>query len=414
VFLRIVDKLPRPAAGERPETQAVHAGRRQQIPSNPASSSALFQASSYEFADLEDVDAIYAGERDGAIYGRYGGPNGAQLEAAMAQLEGAEAAAAAASGMAAIGATIASSLAPGGTLVAARELYGGTLDLLENDLQQAGIRLAYVDQADLPAVAAALSGPPPRALFVEALTNPLVHVADLPALASLARAAGAVSIVDATFATPMLVRPIDHGFDLVVHSVGKYLAGHGDVGAGVVSGASAAIARIRSRLIRTGATVAHFEAWLALRGLRTLALRMERHSANARAVATYLSGVDAVSAVHHPSLPAHPQYELAARLYPRGTGGIVAFDVRGGREAVRAFLRGLRRIAIVHSLGEVASTISYSVASSHRSMPADARLALGVGDGTLRLSVGIEHSDDIVADLAAAFANAGLSARVRG
>jgi cystathionine gamma-synthase len=392
------------------ETAAVHAGKLV-APLNAASSPPLFQASSYEFADLEDVEAIYGGSREGAIYGRYGGPNGAQFERAVAELEGAEAAAAAAAGMAAIHAALATSLPPGAALLVTRELYGGTFALLENDYRKAGVPVGYVDQSDLGAVEAALERFRPRVLYVEALTNPLMNVADLPALAELAHAADALLIVDATFATPVLCRPFEHGADLVVHSVGKYIGGHGDVGAGVVAGRRDAVDAIRAHLVRTGAAIPHFEAWLALRGLRTLALRMERHSDNALAVARYLQTVDAVAAVHHPSAREAPQRELAGRLYPRGCGGIVAFDLAGGRAAVDVFLRGLETIAIVHSLGEVATTISYPALSSHRPLSAEARRALGVGDGTLRLSVGIEHPDDIVADLARAFA--GLPARLR-
>ena len=409
-----MDNTNEPRQRERVDTLAVHAGREQPIPQNRASSPALFQASAYEFADLDDVEAIYSGKRSGAIYGRYGGPNGAQFAAAIAELEGAEDAVAAASGMAAIAAALAVAAGPGGTVVAGRELYGGTRDLLENDFQKAGTRVVYVDQSDLEAVRAAVAAERPRVLYLEALTNPLMHVADLPALARVAREGGAATIVDATFATPVLLRPLDHGIDLVLHSVGKYIGGHGDVGLGVVAGRAETIAAIRAMLIRTGANAAHFETWLALRGLRTLALRMERHSTNAAAVAAFLAAADGVSAVHHPSLPGHPQHALAARLYPGGTGGIVAFDLAGGGEAVAAFLRGLRRVAIVHSLGEVGSTISYSVASSHRFVPPDERRALGIGEGTLRLSVGIEHPDDIVADLRGGLAAAGLCARGRG
>ena len=392
-----------------PDTAAVHAGRLA-IPLNRASSPPLFQASSYEFADLEDVEAIYAGARQGAIYGRYGGPNATQFESAIAELEGAESAAGAAAGMSAIHAAVGTALTPGATLLATRELYGGTFALLENDYRKAGVTVEYVDQQNLGEIAAALARLRPGVLYVEALTNPLMNVADLPALARLAHDAGAALIVDATFATPVLCRPLDYGADLVVHSVGKYLGGHGDVGAGVVAGRRELIEAIRARLVRTGATMPHFEAWLALRGLRTLALRMERHSRNAAGVARYLAAAPEVAAVHHPSLHA-AQRELIARLYPHGTGGIVAFDLAGGSAVVDPFLRGLETIAIVHSLGEVATTISYPAASSHRSLTPQTRQALGVSDATLRISVGIEHEDDIIADLARAFA--GLAERVR-
>jgi cystathionine beta-lyase/cystathionine gamma-synthase len=233
----------------------------------------------------------------------------------------------------------------------------------------------------------------------------------VPALVALAHEAGATVVVDATFASPVLFRPLEHGADLVVHSVGKYLGGHGDVGAGVLAGRAALVEPAREYLVRKGATIPHFEAWLALRGLRTLALRMERHSANAEAVASFLAGRAEVARVHHPSVPGHPQHALAARLYPRGTGGMLAFDLAGGAPAVERFLRTLRMVAVVHSLGEVASTVSYPAAGSHRGLDAAARAALGVGDGTLRLSTGIEDVRDIVADLAGALAGLDDGAR---
>jgi cystathionine gamma-synthase len=393
-----------------PETLAVHAGRLE-TPVNSGSSPPLYQASSYEFRDLDEVAGIYAGSVTGRIYGRYGGPNGAQFESAIADLEGAEAAAGAASGMAAIDAALASALGPGDALLAGRELYGGTLELLENDYRKAGVRVEFVDQQDLAAVDAALERHRPKVLYVEALTNPLVHVADIPALGELAHRQGALLLVDATFATPVLFRPLEHGADLVLHSAGKYLGGHGDVGAGVLAGRAENVARAAAYLVRRGANLPHFEAWLALRGLRTLGLRMARHTSNAAAVAAFLADRPEIVRVHHPSLPAHPQYDLARRLYPRGTGGIVAFELAGGRPAVERFLGALRTIAIVHSLGEVASTISYSALSSHRLLSSGERATLGVNEGTLRLSVGIEAPGDIVNDLAGALA--GLGERVR-
>ncbi|MGP6157042.1 MAG: trans-sulfuration enzyme family protein [Vulcanimicrobiaceae bacterium] len=393
-----------------PDTAAVHAGTAW-TPSNAGSSPALFQASSYVFADLDEVESIYAGDRPGAIYGRYGGPNARQFESAMVELEGAEASVAAAAGMAAIDAALATNVRSGEAIVATKEIYGGTFALLEKDYQERGVRVVYVDQQDLAGVREALQRERPRLLYLEALTNPLMHVADLPRLLALAREAGALSVVDATFATPVLVRPCSFGADLILHSVGKYIGGHGDVGAGVLSGSAALVEPARAYLVRTGATIPHFEAWLALRGLRTLALRMARHSSNATAVAEYLATRPEVERVYHPSRPEHRQHALAAELYPAGTGGIVAFDLAGGRPSVDRFLRGLRTVAIVHSLGEVATTISFPAVSSHRPLPAATRRALGVGDGTLRLSTGIEDPADIIADLAAAFA--GLQEHVR-
>jgi cystathionine beta-lyase/cystathionine gamma-synthase len=394
-----------------PETLAVHAGTLD-TPVNPASSPPLYQASSYEFEDLDEVERVYAGAVPGRIYGRYGGPNGAQFESAVAELEGAESAAGAAAGMSAIDAVLATLLARGGGgLLAGRELYGGTAALVENDYRKAGVPVHFVDQSDVGAVRAALAAHRPKVLYVEALTNPLLHVADVPGLAAAAREAGAALVVDATFATPFLLRPLEHGADAVVHSVGKYLGGHGDVGAGVLAGRAELVEPARAYLVRRGAGIAHFEAWLALRGLRTLALRMERHSVNARAVAAFLAERPEVLGVAHPSLPGHPQHALASRLYPRGTGGMLAFELRGGLPSVERFVRGLKTIAVVHSLGEVATTISHPPSASHRFIAPDARAGLGVGEGTLRLSTGIEAAADIIADLAGAFA--GLHERAR-
>ncbi|MBD5635719.1 MAG: PLP-dependent transferase, partial [Candidatus Eremiobacteraeota bacterium] len=304
------------------DTAAVHAGKLV-VPLNTASSPPLFQSSSYEFADLADVEEIYAGRRAGAVYGRYGGPNAVQFEAALADLEGAEAAVGSAAGMSAIDAALRTNVRAGDGIVATSELYGGTYALLEEEYRKSGVRVVYVDQQDPAAVAAALERERPKILYVEALTNPLVHVADLPGLARAAHAAGALLVVDATFATPATIRPLEHGADLVVHSAGKYLGGHGDVGAGILAGRKPLVEAARSFLIRTGATMPHFEAWLALRGLRTLALRMERHSANAAFVAAALAREPGIASVSHPSFAAQPQHELAALLYPHGTGGIL-------------------------------------------------------------------------------------------
>ena len=260
------------------ETAAVRAGAFA-VPVNAASSPPLFQASSYEFDDLEDVGAIYSGDRPGRIYGRYGGPNGAQFEAAIAELEGAEAAVGSAAGMSAIAAAVGVCAGRTGPILATREIYGGTYDLFENDFKQRGFSIEYVDQADLGAVRSALERLEPRVLYLEALTNPLVRVADLPALAALGHAAGAKVVVDATFASPALIRPLDHGVDLVVHSVGKYLGGHADVGAGILAGSAELVGLARATLVRGGATIPHFEAWLALRGFRQTLARSRPRSA---------------------------------------------------------------------------------------------------------------------------------------
>lgn len=395
-----------PNQAQHPDTAAVHAGEFV-TPTNQGASPPLYQAAAYRFRDLDDVEDVYSGKIPGAIYGRYGGPNSAQFSSAVAELEGAEAAVASSHGMSAIDAALAVNVGIGDALVATKDIYGGTYELLAHSYAAPRAHLTFVDQADPVAVEAALISTHAKVLYIEALTNPLMRVADFAQLSVITKRLGVIMIVDATFASPVLVQPLAHGADLVIHSVTKYLGGHGDVAAGVVAGTAALIAPIHSHLVRNGSTVAHFDAWLATRGLRTLGLRMERHSSNATHVAAYLATQPVVLQVHHPSLSTHPQYELAKLLYPRGTGGMLAFDLDGGRDAVDRFLRGLRRIEIVHSLGEVATTIGYSAVSSHRGLPEHVRQELGVTSGTLRLSTGIEHIDDIVADLAGAFA--GLS-----
>jgi cystathionine beta-lyase/cystathionine gamma-synthase len=257
-----VDNSEKTPENRASDTLAVHAGTFPAIENRP-SSPALFQASSYEFDDLDEMEAIYAGKRPGAIYGRYGGPNAHHFESALAELEGAQAAVGAASGMAAIGAALATSLIAGAPVISATELYGGTSALLENDFQERGHRRVPVDIADVQAVEAAFRSTPSPVLYIESLSNPLMHVADIPALARVAHAHGAIVIVDATFASPALARPLAMGADLVLHSVGKYLGGHGDVGAGVVAGSVERCERIRQYLVRNGATLPHFEAWLA-------------------------------------------------------------------------------------------------------------------------------------------------------
>ncbi|TAM76629.1 PLP-dependent transferase [bacterium] len=383
----------------RIDTLAVHAGA-MTAPCNAPVSPPLYQASAYVFEDLDDVEAIYGGTKPGKIYWRYGGPNGEAFARAVAELEGAEDGVGAASGMAAICAAFFTNLKAGDHAVVTRDVYGGTHAIVTKDFPGRGIESTFVDACDPQALRAAISPGRTKVVYLEALTNPLMRIPALEQAVSLAHEAGALVVVDATFASPALFHALDHGADLVVHSVTKYLGGHGDVGAGVLVGSRVLIDAARTYLVRTGATIPHFEAWLAHRGLRTLALRMERHSRNAEAAAAFLAGAaPAVTRVHHPSLPSHPQHEAAARLFPRGCGGMLSFELSDGRAAVDAFIKGLRMIEVVHSLGEVGTTVSYSVASSHRGIPAAERDALGVTESLLRLSCGIECSDDIIDDL---------------
>ncbi|TAM62297.1 PLP-dependent transferase [bacterium] len=391
----------------RIDTLAVHAGVLQ-TPANAPVSPPLYQAAAYVFEDLEDVEAIYGGDKPGKIYWRYGGPNGDAFARAVAELEGAADGVGAASGVAAICAAFFTNLKAGDHAVVTRDVYGGTYAIVTKDFPARGIASTFVDACDPQALRAAIEPGRTKVVYLEALTNPLMRIPALEQAVELAHAAGALVVIDATFASPALFHALDYGADIVVHSVTKYIGGHGDVGAGVLVGSHALIGAARSYLVRTGATIPHFEAWLAQRGLRTLGLRMERHSRNAEAAAAFLADAGAaVVSVHHPSLPSHPQHAAAARLFPLGCGGMLSFELAGGRAVVDAFIKGLRMIEVVHSLGEVATTVSYSVASSHRGIPAAERDALGVTESLLRLSCGIERGADIIDDLRRGLAAAG-------
>jgi len=385
-------------------SRAVHAGRETTGPSRGSTPLAppISTAAVHVYDDLDDYDAVARGERPGHYYGRNSNENRAMLERAVAELEGADAGLAVASGMAALHLAILALAPKPVTIVATRELYGGTMNLLRQDLEPAGYEAHFVDMADLDAVRRALDGA--GLVLIETITNPLCGVADIEAIGRMARDRGARVLVDNTFATPILCRPLELGADVVMHSATKYIGGHSDLVAGVVVGGAEVIAAARARSVRTGATLGPFEAWLALRGLRTLDVRMARHSENALALAHALRTTSGVSKVHHPLLEDSPYASVARRLLPQGAGGMMAFDLAGGRAAVQRMMSRFRMIAFAASLGGVETTISYPEITSHRSLSTAERAELGVGPGTVRVSVGIEAAEDIVADFTQALA----------
>jgi cystathionine beta-lyase/cystathionine gamma-synthase len=348
------------------------------------------------YDDLDDYDAVARGERPGHYYGRNSNENRAMLERAVADLEGAEAGLAVASGMAALHLAILALAPRPAIIVATRELYGGTMSLLRQDLEPAGYEAHFVDLTDLEAARRALDGA--AIVLIETITNPLCGVADIEAIARLARERGVRVLVDNTFATPILCRPLELGADLVMHSATKYIGGHSDLVAGVVVGGTDVIAGARARSVRTGATLGPFDAWLALRGLRTLDVRMRRHSENSLALARALRSLPGVSKVHHPLLEGSQSASVARRILPQGAGGMMAFDLDGGRAAVQRMMSRFRMAAFAASLGGVETTISYPEITSHRGLTPEERAELGVGPGTVRVSVGIEAAEDIVAD----------------
>jgi cystathionine gamma-synthase/methionine-gamma-lyase len=351
------------------------------------------------------MEAVFAGEQAGYVYRRYESPTVDAFERAVAVLEGGEAAFATASGMAAVhAALLAAGVRAGSAVVAAQDCYGATYSLLSTLMAEQGVAVAFVDVTDLTQVRAALAQHRPAALLVETISNPLLKLADIAALAEIAHAAGAALIVDSTFATPYLCQPLSLSADYVVHSASKYIGGHGDVLAGVVVTALANRQRLFTLEKLLGAVLAPEVAWLALRGLKTLPLRMERHCANALAVAIWLTAHPAVARVHYPGLPSHPQHDLAARLLgDRGYGGMIAFELRNATQtAAFHFLDALKLILPATTLGDVYSLALYPVMASHRAVPPAERARLGISDGLLRLSIGIEDVADIVADLAQA------------
>jgi cystathionine gamma-synthase/methionine-gamma-lyase len=346
------------------------------------------------------------------MYTRYGNPTVSALEAAVAALEGGEAALAYSSGMAAIhGALLGAGARAGTTVVAAYDVYGATYALLTRLLASQGVTTRFVDASDHAAVAAALAAAPvsaahPAALIVETISNPLIKVADLPALAELAHAAGAAFIVDNTFASPYLCQPLARGADYVVHSATKYLGGHGDVLGGVIVTDQARRRELNEINKLVGANLGPQEAWLTLRGIKTLPLRVQRQCENAALVAAWLAAHPLVSQVNYPGLASHPQHALAARMLERGAfGAMISFDIReGDRARVFRFMEALRLVLPATTLGDVYSLALYPAHSSHRALEPELRRRIGIGDGLVRLSVGIEDPADIIADLAQALA----------
>lgn len=357
----------------------------------------------YTYEDTEDLDAVFAGASGNPVYTRYGNPTVNAFEAAVAALEGGAAALAYSSGMAALhSALLAAGARAGAAVVAAQDVYGATYALLDRLLASQGVTVRFVDVADLHAVSAALQELKPVALLAETVSNPLLKVAGLPALARLSREAGAAFIVDNTFASPVLCRPLRLGADYVVHSATKYLGGHGDVLGGVVAVGRPELRGALNEVNKLlGANLAPQEAWLAHRGLKTLPLRVERQCRNAAIVAEWLNAHPQVARVNYPGLPSHEQHALATSLFGGAMyGGMISFDLAGaGRAEVFRFMDALRLVQPATTLGDVYTLALYPAMSSHRALDPETRRRIGIGDGLVRLSVGIEDAEDIISDL---------------
>jgi methionine-gamma-lyase len=385
-----------------PETRAIHPAVPDLGPSRPVSVP-IYQTSTFAFADAAACAAALNDPGAGYAYSRYRNPTTNALENALADLEGGSGAIATSSGMGAVNAVLLSQLRSGDHVIAQQCLYGGTFAVFADLAARYGIEVSYISGRDPAELGAALR-PRSRLLYLETIANPTAAVSDLPGLLAAARAAGLTSVVDNTFATPMLCRPIELGADIVIHSATKYLGGHDDVTLGVIVVAGAEqFGALWQHTTELGVAADPFAAWLTLRGLKTLALRMDRHCATAGFLARQLAAHPAVAAVHWPGLAGHPDHAVAARILS-GFGGMLAFDLAGGRDAGLRFVEALRLAALAPSLGGAETLVLHPASTSHRQLDSAQLAAAGVGPGSIRVSAGLEHPDDLWADFAQALA----------
>ena len=424
------------------DTLALHAGQ-QPDPTTGARAVPIYQSTSFVFEDSDRAASLFDVARGGHVYSRISNPTVAVLEERMAALEGGVGAVCTASGMAAIHVGIATICGAGGHIVASRSLYGGTHNLLSYTLPRFGITTTFVDPRDPDAFARAIT-PATRLLFAETLSNPRGEVLDVPRVAAVAHAAGLPLLVDATLTTPVLQKPLALGADIVMHSLTKFIGGHGIAVGGVLIdggrfdweasgrfpelsepyegfhgmdfveefGPAAYAMRARKEGLRDfGATLSPGNAFHLLQGVETLALRMSRHVSNTERVVDYLAGADGVSAIHHPRMATHPDHDLASELLPEGAGAVFGFELTGGRSAGNAFIEALELFSHLANVGDAKSLVIHPASTTHSRMDDAALLEAGVSPGLVRLSIGLENPDDLVADLAQALKRATRKAR---
>ncbi|MFZ5575172.1 MAG: O-succinylhomoserine sulfhydrylase [Pseudomonadota bacterium] len=378
------------------ETLAVRAGTvRSQFNEH---SEAMFLTSSFVFGSAAEAAARFKGEAPGPIYARFTNPSVQMMEARLAALEGAERCVAFASGMAAILATVMGLMKAGEHIVASRSIFGSTVQLFSNILGRFGIETTYVSPTD-PAEWRAAVRPNTKLCFVESPSNPLTEVSDIRALADIAHDAGAWLAVDNCFCSPALQKPLELGADIVIHSATKYLDGQGRVLGGAVLGSQALMEGVHTFLRTAGPTLSAFNAWVIFKGMETLSLRMEAHSRNALALAQWLEAQPQVARVLYPGLPSHPQHALAMKQQKTG-GGIVAFELKGGQGAAWKLIDATRLMSITANLGDTRTTITHPATTTHSRMTPEQRAAAGIGDGLVRIAVGLESAADLQTDLA--------------
>jgi cystathionine beta-lyase/cystathionine gamma-synthase len=383
-------------------TQAVHAGERAPKPDFTPINTPIYQSASFVYDSIETMDAIFAGERPGYVYTRYGNPTVTALERAVATLEGGETAVAYASGMAAIHATLlALEVVAGTAVVAAQDVYGATSALLTTIFTRQGVTVRFVDMTDLDQVEGAIRELHPKVVLAEMISNPLLKVIDLERLTALAHAHDATVVIDNTFTSPYLLQPLHYGADFVIHSTTKSLGGHGDVTGGIVIAPATYRPQLElvGRLV--GGVLGPHEAYLTLRGLKTLALRMRQQCQNAMTLAQWLADHPRIHRVNYPGLTPHQGHPIATRLLRDGHfGSVLSFElIDGNRQRVFAFLNALQLCLLATTLGDIYTELLYPAMSSHRMLTPEQRATVGISDALVRLSAGIEDVGDLIADL---------------
>jgi cystathionine beta-lyase/cystathionine gamma-synthase len=384
------------------QTKAVHTGDRKKPGPAIPTTTPIHTATSFSYEKMEELDRIFGREVPGYSYSRYDSPTCGALEELATALESGHGSLACASGMAALHVGVLAALTDRRkTILAANALYGATVSLLMKVLEPMGVDVRFADMCDLPAVEKAATEHKPGCIVMETISNPLLRVGSIAGLAGIAKAAGAALVVDNTFATPLLVRPLELGANIVAHSVTKYLAGHGDVLGGVVVSDEAHLETIRSLSRILGPVLGPFESYLTMRGIKTFPLRMERQCANACRVASWLASHPGVERVYFPADPAHPDAATIKNQFPQGLyGAIVSFELKGAAQPdVFRFMDALKMIVRATSLGDVHTMMLYPVMSSHREISPKHRERMGIRENLVRLSVGIEAVEDIIADL---------------
>jgi methionine-gamma-lyase len=384
-------------------TRAIRAAARAPRVDQRPTTVPIYQTVTFTSSDAEELGDVVADARAGYSYTRLSNPTSRALGDAYAELAGGEAGTALASGMGAIHATLASQLGAGDRVVAAKVAYGSSRTILAGTFARFGVRVDFVDLTDSAAAAESIAAAPTRVVYGETIANPTTVVTDHATLARLAHEHGATYIVDNTFASPYVCRPLEFGADLVIESATKFLGGHSDVIAGVVAGNADLIRRVEAVQNDTGATIGPFDAFLVLRGLLTLAIRVERHARTAAALAEWLERQDGVRRVLYPGLPSHPQHDLALRQFRPGVaGGMLSFEVEGGRDAGRAIIDSMLLPELTASLGSVHTMVVHPPSTSQRQLSEDELAAAGITPGLLRVSVGLEDLEDLQDDFSAA------------